>query len=235
MHLGKYTEVRFLKSTIFPFFLVHCEVHKWSRTFSWHSTKIPIIELIRNDELTEIILVDELQTSDPEKKCTCTSSGWPVILEWTVRCSQTVWFFVMFNMFEVQFSAKMWCLEVFEVQSCCYVTRLVLEHTVWCSRTVRFFVMFDMFEVRFWAKMWCSESSMFGHSMLGVFEVQYFGVHSKTKTFWRNVNTYICMPVVSKNMKQILFPLLFVSAKKVQNPKTSICLGQKCFWFTDHS
>ena len=64
----------------------------------------------------------------------------------------------MFDLFEVQFWAKMWCSEVFEVLSCCYVTRLVfLEHTVWCSRTVWFFVMFDMFEVRFWAKMWCSE------------------------------------------------------------------------------
>ena len=69
---------------------------------------------------------------------------------------------------------------VFEVRSCCYVTRLVLELTVWCSRTVRVFVMFDMFEVQFWAKMWCSESSMFGHSMFGVFEVRYFGVRSKT-------------------------------------------------------
>ena len=42
------------------------------------------------------------------------------------------------------------------------------------------FGMFDMFEVRFWAKMWCSESSMFGQSMFGVFEVRYFGVCSKT-------------------------------------------------------
>ena len=48
---------------------------------------------------------------------------------------------------QVWFWAKMWCSEVFEVQSCCYVTRLVLELTVWCLRTVRFFVMFDMFEV----------------------------------------------------------------------------------------
>ena len=103
-----------------------------------------------------------------------------LVLERTVQCSRTVRFFVMFNMFEVWFWAKMWCSEVFEVQSCCYVTRLVLEHTVWCSQTVRFFVMFDMFEVRFWAKMWCSESSMFGHSMFGVFEVRYFGVRSKT-------------------------------------------------------
>ena len=103
-----------------------------------------------------------------------------IVLERTVRCLWTVRFFVMFNMFEVRFWAKMWCSEVFEVRSCCYVTRLVLELTVWCSRTVRVFVMFDMFEVRFWAKMWCSESSMFGHSMFGVFEVRYFGVRSKT-------------------------------------------------------
>ena len=102
-----------------------------------------------------------------------------VVLEWTVRCSWTVWFFVMFDMFEVRFWAKMWCLKVFEFQSGCYVTRLVLEFTVWCSRTVHVFVMFDMFEVRFRAKMWCSESSMFGHSMFGVFEVRYFGVRSK--------------------------------------------------------
>ena len=103
-----------------------------------------------------------------------------LVLEHTVWCSRTVRFFVMFYMFEVRFWAKMWCSEVFEVRSCCYVTRLVLELTVWCSRTVRVFVMFDMFEVRFWAKMWCSESSMFGHSMFGVFEVRYFGVRSKT-------------------------------------------------------
>ena len=90
-----------------------------------------------------------------------------LVLEWTVRCSWTVRFFVMFDMFEVRFWAKMWCSEVFEVRSCCYVTRLVLELTVWCSRTVLVFVMFDMFEVRFWAKMWCldiqcSECSKFG-------------------------------------------------------------------------
>ena len=62
----------------------------------------------------------------------------------------------------------------------CSTHRLVLERTVRCSWTVWFFVMFDMFEVRFWAKMWCSESSMFGHSMFGVFEVRYFYVRSKT-------------------------------------------------------
>ena len=92
-------------------------------------------------------------------------------------------------------TARGWCSEVFKVRSCCYVTRLVLELTVWCSRTVRFFAMFDMFEVRFWAKMWCSESSMFGHSMFGVFEVRYFGVHSKTsfsqdsrEHIWQKIN-----------------------------------------------
>ena len=64
---------------------------------------------------------------------------------------------------------------------------LVLEWTVWCSWTVQFFVMFDMFGVRFWAKMWCSESSMFEHSMFGVFEVWYFGVLSKTThLFWED-------------------------------------------------
>ena len=61
---------------------------------------------------------------------------------------------------------------------------LVLELTVWCSWTVQFFVMFDMFKVRFWAKMWCSESSMFRHSMFGVFKFQYFGVCSKTSTHY---------------------------------------------------
>ena len=86
------------------------------------------------------------------------NSSWSqIVLEWTVQCSQTVRFFVMFDMFEVQFWAKMWCSEVFEVRSCCYVTRLVLEHTIWCLRTVQFFVMFDMFEVQFSAKMWCLE------------------------------------------------------------------------------
>ena len=34
-----------------------------------------------------------------------------LVLEWTVWCSRTVWFFVMFDMFEVWFWAKMWCLE----------------------------------------------------------------------------------------------------------------------------
>ena len=62
-----------------------------------------------------------------------------------------------------------------------YINYIVLKRTVRCSWTVQFFVMFDMFEVRFWAKMWCSESLMFGHSMFRVFEVQYFGVRSKTK------------------------------------------------------
>ena len=85
------------------------------------------------------------------------------------------------SIFLWQFSMRL--LGVFEVWSCCYVTRLVLEHTVWCSWTVQFFVMFDMFKVRFWAKMWCSESLMFGHSMFGVFEVRYFGVPSKTSFF----------------------------------------------------
>ena len=80
-----------------------------------------------------------------------------------------------------------------------------------------------LFEVRFWAKMWCSESSMFG-----VFEVQYFGVRSKTKTFWRNVNTYICMPVVSKTWNKSFSPVVCL-CKKVQNPKTSICLGKNVF------
>ena len=103
-----------------------------------------------------------------------------VVLERTVRYSRIVWFFMMFDMFKVWFWTKMWCSEVFEVRSCCYVTRLVLELTVCCLRTVQVFVMFDMFEVRFWAKMWCLESSMFGHSMFGVLEVQYFGVRSKT-------------------------------------------------------
>ena len=46
---------------------------------------------------------------------------------------------------------------MFEVQSCCYVSRLVLEHTVWCSRTFQFFVMFNMFKVQFWTKIWCTE------------------------------------------------------------------------------
>ena len=106
-----------------------------------------------------------------------------LVLERTVRCSRTVRFFVMFVMFEVWFWAKIWCSEVFEVRSCCYVTRLVFELTVGYSQTVRVFVMFDMFEVRFWAKMWCSESLMFWHSMFGVFEVRYFGVRSKTSLF----------------------------------------------------
>ena len=112
-----------------------------------------------------------------------------LVLEWTVRCSWTVKFFVMFDMFDVQFLAKMWYSEVFKVRSCCYVTRLVLEPTVWCSQTVHFFVIFDMFEVRLWAKMWCSESSKFRHSMFGVFEVQYFGVHSKTTFYYTEIVT----------------------------------------------
>ena len=84
---------------------------------------------------------------------------------------------VMFDMFKVWFLAKMWCSEVFEVRSYCYVTRLVFEHKVWCSWTDRFFA---IFKVLFSAYMWCSESSMFGHSMFGVFEVRYSGVCSKT-------------------------------------------------------
>ena len=67
---------------------------------------------------------------------------------------------------------------------------LVLEHTVWCLQTVQVFVMFNMFYVRFWAKMWCSESSMFRHSMFGLFEVQYFGVRCKTTTYlWQDINS----------------------------------------------
>ena len=51
------------------------------------------------------------------------------VLEHTVWCSRTVHFFVMFYMFEVQFWAKIWCSEVFEIRSGCYVTKLVLEWT----------------------------------------------------------------------------------------------------------
>ena len=91
-----------------------------------------------------------------------------LVLEQTVRCSWTVWFFVMFDMFEVRFWAKMWCSEVFEVWSCCYATRLGLELTVWCLRTVWFFVMFNMFEVRFWAKMWCSDIQCSECSKFGI-------------------------------------------------------------------
>ena len=111
--------------------------------------------------------LDFIDTWSPPTSSSSTHS--PLVLEWTVWCSWTVQFFVMFDMFGVRFWAKMWCSKVFEVRSCCYMTRLVLEHIVWCSRTVWFFVMFDMFEVLFWDKMWCSESPMFG-----VFEVQYF-------------------------------------------------------------
>ena len=114
----------------------------------------------------------------------------------------------MFDMFEVRFWAKMWCSEVFEVQNGCYVTRLVLEHTVWCSWTVQFFVMFNMFEVQFWAKMWCPESLMFGQSMFGVFEVQYFGVRSKISRYivnWFFKNS----PNTSNNQKNLPPPPTF--------------------------
>ena len=99
--------------------------------------------------------------------------GWYVlVLERTVQCSWTVWFFVMFDMFEVRFWAKMWCLEVFEVWSSCYVTRLVLELTVWCSQTVQFFLCStcskfdfgpncDVRKVRC-SDIQCSECSKFG-------------------------------------------------------------------------
>ena len=109
-------------------------------------------------------------TAYPSKICFRPPCVTRLVLEHRVQCLRTV-----------RFWAKMWCSEVFEVRSGYYVTRLVLEHTVWRSQTVQFFVMFNMFEVRFWTKMWCSESSMFGHSMFVVFEVRYFGVHSKTK------------------------------------------------------
>ena len=67
----------------------------------------------------------------------------------------------MLDMFKVRFWTKMWCSEVFDVWSCCFLTRLVLEQTIWCSWTVQFFVMFDMFKFRFWDKMLCSETLMF--------------------------------------------------------------------------
>ena len=95
-----------------------------------------------------------------------------VVLERTVQCSRTVRFFVMFDMFEVRYWAKMWCSEMFEVWSCCYVTRLVLELTVLCSQTVQCSILGQ--NVMF------LESSMFRHSMFRVFKVRYFGVRSKT-------------------------------------------------------
>ena len=121
----------------------------------------------------------------------------------------------------------MWCSEVFEVRCSCYVTSLVLEHTVWCSQTVRFFVMFDMFEVRFWAKMWCSESSMFGHSMFGVFKVQYFGVRSNTNkyclgtVYWIAKNGQFFKVCPSKlNLEPLLCPKKLVLEQTVRCSRT---------------
>ena len=71
-----------------------------------------------------------------------------LVLEWTVRCLRTVQFFVMFDMFEVQFWAKMWCSEMFEVQSCCYVTRLSWN------------IQFDVSEL--FSFLWCSTCPKFG-------------------------------------------------------------------------
>ena len=87
----------------------------------------------------------------------------------------------MFDMFEVQFWAKTWCSEVFEDQSCCYVTRLVLEHTVRCSQTVVFFWCWHV-RSSILGQNVMFENSMFRHLMFRVVEVQYFGVRSKTNT-----------------------------------------------------
>ena len=78
-----------------------------------------------------------------------------LVLEWKVRCSQTVLFFVMLDQ-----------NVMFEVRSCCYVTRLVLEHTVWCSRIVQcskfdFGPKCDVQKVRC-SDIQCSECSKFG-------------------------------------------------------------------------
>ena len=82
-----------------------------------------------------------------------------LVLEQTVLCLWTVWFFVMF---EVRFWTKIWCSEVFKVRSCCCVTRQVLAQTVWCSRTVRIFLRSSKFD--------------FGPKC----DVRYYGVRSKT-------------------------------------------------------
>ena len=116
-------------------------------------------------------------------------------------------FFAIFNMIEVQFWAKMWCLEVFKFQSSCYVTRLVLEHTVWCSRTVPFFDMFGSVRssvLLLWdqtshgtyslmfanCSVFCDvrhvRSSILGQNvMFGMFDVRTFNVRSvRSSVFW---------------------------------------------------
>ena len=84
-------------------------------------------------------------------------------------------FFVMFNMFEVRFYAKMWCSEVFGVQSCCYMTRLVLE------LNNLMFVNFSVF-----CDVWHVRSSILGQNvMFRKFDVRTFNVRSvQISVFW---------------------------------------------------
>ena len=132
----------------------------------------------------------------------------------------------MFNIFEVWFWAKMWCSEVFEVWSYCYVTRLVLELTIWCSRTVQFFVMFDMFEVWFWTKMWCSESSMFGHSRFRVFEVRYYDVCSKTSMSLKwQCNSVICINI----WLVCIYPIFYQGMYSLNRKKIIIGISKSNF------
>ena len=55
------------------------------------------------------------------------------------------------------------CLEVFEVWSSCYMTRLILELQFDVRELFGFCC--DVRSSILWAKMLCLESSMFGHSM----------------------------------------------------------------------
>ena len=73
-----------------------------------------------------------------------------LVLEQTVRCSWTVWFFVMFDMFKVWFWAKMWCSEVFEVRSCCTLGHRVHKNGILANFRYAFLNIIDVFRTPRW-------------------------------------------------------------------------------------
>ena len=106
------------------------------------------------------------------------SSQYYLVLERTVRCSRTVRFFVMFDMFEVRFWAKITCSDMFEVRFW------------WFWKILGpFFINKVREQFGFW---WCSRGSKFGFGpkwdvrmcskfnplRFRMFQVQFFDVRS---------------------------------------------------------
>ena len=109
-------------------------------------------------------------------------------MEWTVQCSRTVWFLVMFGRFEVRFLAKITCSDIFKIRFWWFWKKLgpFLINKVheqfgfwWCLRGSKF-----SFGPK-WDVWMCL---MFDPLRFGMFEVRFFDVHSTSKTIVR----YLC-------------------------------------------